>query len=234
MARVHLLVKAAVERESITIALLCEECGAQRRLVAHHDDYARPLDVRWLCLFCHSKWHVDNGPGLNRELAGFYDLGASIPPKPADPRREEMKVLRRDGWTLQKIGNKYGFTREYVRQIVGSSSARQSNSEKIRANILEIESLRNDGKTVRQIAGLLGFSCDALSRASLPPRVKPKPIHGVTTTYTYHRCRCDLCREANAKRTSERTRAIRMKGLCVACKSPSTTWHCDECNLKYL
>tara|TARA_R100000808_G_C2020349_1_gene68822 strand:+ start:106 stop:462 length:357 start_codon:yes stop_codon:yes gene_type:complete len=43
----------------------CELCHqAISRIEAHHDDYDRPLQVRWLCAICHrrlhSKYHAVN------------------------------------------------------------------------------------------------------------------------------------------------------------------------------
>lgn len=35
----------------------CEACGLQEGAHAHHEDYSRPLDVRWLCGSCHSWRH---------------------------------------------------------------------------------------------------------------------------------------------------------------------------------
>jgi hypothetical protein len=44
----------------------CEVCGAGATWTqAHHDDYAKPLDVRWLCRSCHKRHHVKFGPGKN-------------------------------------------------------------------------------------------------------------------------------------------------------------------------
>ena len=44
----------------------CESCKSKpNRLHGHHDDYAFPLVVRWLCPGCHNKWHKENGSGKN-------------------------------------------------------------------------------------------------------------------------------------------------------------------------
>jgi hypothetical protein len=34
----------------------CEKCG-KPKAQAHHDDYSKPLDVRWLCTECHGEHH---------------------------------------------------------------------------------------------------------------------------------------------------------------------------------
>ena len=43
----------------------CEVCFSTHDLHAHHDDYDKPLKIRWLCSKCHNKWHRENGEGLN-------------------------------------------------------------------------------------------------------------------------------------------------------------------------
>lgn len=43
----------------------CEICG-NTDVHAHHDDYAKPLNIRWLCVAHHSQWHKENGEGKNK------------------------------------------------------------------------------------------------------------------------------------------------------------------------
>ena len=42
----------------------CEVCG-DSIVHAHHDDYAFPMQVRWLCNEHHNEWHRVNGEGAN-------------------------------------------------------------------------------------------------------------------------------------------------------------------------
>ncbi len=37
----------------------CEVCGSKKRIHAHHDDYSKPLNVRWLCASHHRQWHTE-------------------------------------------------------------------------------------------------------------------------------------------------------------------------------
>ena len=43
----------------------CDVCGTTENVEAHHEDYAKPLNVRWLCSAHHKQWHRDNGEGKN-------------------------------------------------------------------------------------------------------------------------------------------------------------------------
>ena len=42
----------------------CEICGSIQ-VYAHHDDYSKPFEVRWLCPSHHSIWHKRHGTALN-------------------------------------------------------------------------------------------------------------------------------------------------------------------------
>ena len=40
----------------------CSKCHNKCRPEAHHDDYNKALEVRWLCISCHKSWHKNNTP----------------------------------------------------------------------------------------------------------------------------------------------------------------------------
>ena len=44
-------------RQGILVRLPCEKCGTNEDVQAHHDDYYKPLDIRWLCRKHHREHH---------------------------------------------------------------------------------------------------------------------------------------------------------------------------------
>jgi len=59
-SKAHSAVTGARQRGKLT-PKPCNQCGADKRVDAHHDDYTKPLDVVWLCRKCHRKLHASAG-----------------------------------------------------------------------------------------------------------------------------------------------------------------------------
>ncbi len=60
-ARAHSAVKCAI-LSGVLVRRNFEFCG-NPKTDAHHDDYSKPLDVRWLCRGCHKQAHIAAGDG---------------------------------------------------------------------------------------------------------------------------------------------------------------------------
>ena len=58
----HQKVYYALKVGKIVKSITCDECGSFERMCGHHDDYNKPLEVRWLCQQCHTDWHSANEP----------------------------------------------------------------------------------------------------------------------------------------------------------------------------
>src|SRR5262252_9196431 len=64
----HFAVVMAIKKGTLVRPESCEECGKKCKPHAHHDDYRRPVDVRWLCPACHGAWHKENEPDGKSEI----------------------------------------------------------------------------------------------------------------------------------------------------------------------
>src|SRR3990167_1622994 len=53
----HRAVKAALEAGRLAKPIFCPRCFRRKPVEAHHDDYRKPLKVRWLCRACHTHVH---------------------------------------------------------------------------------------------------------------------------------------------------------------------------------
>jgi len=57
--RAHNAVTRAVKAGRMVRPATCSRCPSTVRIQAHHDDYARALDVLWLCPVCHAARHAE-------------------------------------------------------------------------------------------------------------------------------------------------------------------------------
>ena len=46
-----------IDKGHMTRAVLCSRCNIECHTHAHHEDYLKPLDVKWLCRSCHGYLH---------------------------------------------------------------------------------------------------------------------------------------------------------------------------------
>lgn len=56
--RVHSALQSAVRKGTVLKPSVCDRCGDEAKLDAHHTDYSKPLDVLWLCRGCHKAEHL--------------------------------------------------------------------------------------------------------------------------------------------------------------------------------
>lgn len=92
---------AAIRKGIVRVPDRCERCGCvpeprkdgASRIHGHHDDYSKPLAVRWLCSPCHREWH------RKHKAAGH------LPPRPKRPRgvagrnKRAPRMITHDGQT---------------------------------------------------------------------------------------------------------------------------------------
>jgi hypothetical protein len=58
----HVITRNAIREGKLFPQASCSVCNSTEKIEGHHDDYTKPLDVRWLCERCHKQWHRENKP----------------------------------------------------------------------------------------------------------------------------------------------------------------------------
>lgn len=56
--KAHQMVGYAVQKGDL-IRQPCERCGTTENVIAHHEDYNKPLDIVWLCQYHHRERHLE-------------------------------------------------------------------------------------------------------------------------------------------------------------------------------
>ncbi len=69
-ARAYRITRAAIAAGRL-VPQPCAGCGTTENIRAHHEDYAKPLQVTWMCHGCHMEYHAaekaDQRPGSIRK-----------------------------------------------------------------------------------------------------------------------------------------------------------------------
>lgn len=58
----HVITGNALRDGKLSSASNCSVCNSTTKIEGHHDDYTKPLHLRWLCEKCHKEWHRHNQP----------------------------------------------------------------------------------------------------------------------------------------------------------------------------
>lgn len=56
-AKAHSVVSSARKSGKLIRPKNCSECNSKGKIHGHHDDYSKPLNVVWLCDYCHKQRH---------------------------------------------------------------------------------------------------------------------------------------------------------------------------------
>lgn len=77
--RARAAVSKAIRQGDLVRPKVCSVCGRRRKkILAHHDDYNKPLAVRWMCTKCHGQVHrFDRAPAHKRRKGKRFQVSLS-------------------------------------------------------------------------------------------------------------------------------------------------------------
>ena len=77
------VVARAVATGKIQRAAACQRCGGNVATEAHHEDYAKPLEIQWLCKVCHGHTRKKERREMQPRKRGGY-VGTMLPTRVKD------------------------------------------------------------------------------------------------------------------------------------------------------
>ena len=123
---------------------------------------------------------------------------------PVARRKNAMLKLIASGKTLQEVGDKFGVTRERVRQIVGNVSQFREAAKVVEANRGEILRLYAEAEPVAELSSRFHVPALVITGTLGIREHCGVPIeHGTVYGYDHYHCRCEECSRAYAERQQE-------------------------------
>lgn len=102
----------------------CRVCGTKKRIQAHHDDYTKPLKVRWLCPKHHGERHAEmRRLGINPKRSAFSE-NRLIP--------RDMTPAAREGYMVELYskGQEVGTAADWHRKKILPGRPRKTGKRK--------------------------------------------------------------------------------------------------------
>ena len=99
----------------------CEVCGTSERVHAHHHDYSKPYDVKWLCYLCHKAAHPVSKEDKEIKFKGARHavlLGSANPFSKLDESMvRQIRLLLEMGISQERIAKAYDVSQVHISRI---------------------------------------------------------------------------------------------------------------------
>ena len=126
------------------VVSVCERCKESGKVEAHHPDYSRPLQVAWLCIYCHAAIHLGEltdqawaqtlGERAAMDRAGGRDLHSLAPALQLDLARRAVNQIAGRAATPIAV--------EQVTSLIGDALGRPRTPEEIYDHLRQQETDR--------------------------------------------------------------------------------------------
>lgn len=116
--RAHTAVRRALKAGTLVRPPACQKCGTTGRVVAHHPDYFKPLDVEWLCVPCHRVAPHKDPEADDSAQAVQFRRSARGHTRLSSEQRKAVAEAVRSGRAQADVAGEFGVSQATVSSIV--------------------------------------------------------------------------------------------------------------------